>query len=162
MTAPLCKFAIFVCGGLPLYYLADQGYEISAAAMLYDKLSGQALQLQASYEAMVQDGNQRWSNSICETHFSDDVTAVNSEAEARAVFGLDCDQIVPELMIQIPTVHVYGSRDPRMGSALQLAQFCKASRRKSFDHGGGHDIPRTTVVSKKIAELLLWAIGEAT
>lgn len=77
-------------------------------------------------------------------------------ASGRDIYGLDCTQIDPNHAIQIPTVHIYGARDPRMGSALQLARFCRADRRRVFDHEGGHDIPRTTSVSKTIAELIVW------
>jgi hypothetical protein len=71
----------------------------------------------------------------------------------RDVFGIDMEGGVPEdLRIGLPTVHVYGAKDPRWPSSMQLAYFCKD--RKMFDHGGGHDIPRSTEVSERIAEMV--------
>ncbi|KAF1347665.1 serine hydrolase FSH [Delphinella strobiligena] len=161
------KFAVFICGGLPLYYLADQGYDISEAARIHDKESGQALQSQASYAALVEHGDKRWnyidrgkighSDPAPDTS-SSEMPLAATFATAREVCGLDCAQILPEHMIQIPTVHIYGSRDPRMASAFQLARFCREDVKRIFDHGGGHDLPRTTVVSQKIAGLVSWAM----
>ena len=77
------------------------------------------------------------------------------------VYGLDFNSFPEDLKIKIPTVHVYGAKDPKYVASMQLVHFCEETRRKTFDHGGGHDVPRRTGVSERIAELVEWAAGEA-
>ncbi len=64
------------------------------------------------------------------------------------VFGLDFTQMPEDARIKIPTVHIYGAKDPRWPASVQLAHFC--DNRKMYDHGGGHDIPRSSEVSNQI------------
>lgn len=156
------KFAIFICGGLPLSFLADQGYAISDAAWQHDKQSGQSLSSQASFTALLQDGNERWSHKgwrdvDVRDRGNDPEKRVDEIISDGSVFGLDLAQVAEEHKIPISTVHIYGSRDPRMGSALQLAGMCNSDKAKVACHGGGHDIPRTSRVSDMLADLVLWA-----
>lgn len=156
------KFAIFICGGLPLSFLADQGYAISDTAWQHDKQSGQLLSSQASFAALLQNGNERWSH---EGWRDVEVTHRGNDSEKRvkdlilsgSMFGLDLAQVAEEHKIPISTVHIYGSRDPRMGSALQLAGLCSSDKARVACHGGGHDIPRTSRVSDMLADLVFWA-----
>ena len=76
------------------------------------------------------------------------------------VYGLDFNSFPENLKIKIPTVHVYGAKDPKYVASVQLVHFCEENRRRTFDHGGGHDVPRRTGVSERIAELVEWAAGE--
>ena len=76
--------------------------------------------------------------------------------QPKNVYGLDYTRFPRCLKIDIPTVHIYGIKDPRYTSSMQLAHFCAEDKRRVFDHGGGHEIPRTTKVSDQIAELLRW------
>jgi pimeloyl-ACP methyl ester carboxylesterase len=51
--------------------------------------------------------------------------------------------------IQIPSVHVWGSRDevaPTGG--IDLYSICEPSRRLSVVHDGGHEVPRKTYVTE--------------
>lgn len=75
------------------------------------------------------------------------------------LFGLDFSAFPRDLRIDIPTVHVVGGKDPKFPAGAQLARFC--SHRAVFDHGGGHDIPRTSHVSLRIAELVRAVMEEA-
>lgn len=75
------------------------------------------------------------------------------------VYGLDFNSFPEDLKIKIPTVHIYGAKDPKYVASIQLVHFCEKSR--TFDHGGGHDVPRLTGVSERIAELVEWAAKEA-
>ncbi len=77
------------------------------------------------------------------------------------VYGLDFSSFPEDLKIKIPTVHVYGAKDPKYVASMQLVHFCEENRRRTFDHGGGHDVPRRTDVSERIAELVEWVAGEA-
>ena len=72
------------------------------------------------------------------------------------IYGLDITRIPECLRINIPTVHIYGIKDPRYTSSMQLAHFCAADKRRVLDHGGGHEVPRTTRVSNEIAEAIMW------
>lgn len=156
------KFAIFICGGLPLPYFAEKGYTISDAAWQYDEQARLALSSQASLKALLQCGSQRW-NQQDWTNLEHSKHSSSSHAGshlATRVFGLDLAQVADIHRIPIPTVHIYGSKDPRMGSALQLAGMCRSDKARVACHGGGHDIPRTSGVSDSIARLILWASKE--
>ena len=79
------------------------------------------------------------------------------------VFGLDFtkNRKNQDVKIRIPTVHIYGSRDPRFPAGIQLTQFCERSLRQCYDHRGGHEIPRSKKASEKIAELVEWSAAMA-
>ncbi|KZF26351.1 hypothetical protein L228DRAFT_264758 [Xylona heveae TC161] len=85
-----------------------------------------------------------------------DDMAAQAALDPTNVFGFDCTAIPQRLIIPIPTVHIYGSKDPRYPASLQLAQFCDPSVRRMYDHEGGHDVPRNKFVSESIAELVKW------
>ncbi|KAI0021608.1 hypothetical protein F4780DRAFT_778394 [Xylariomycetidae sp. FL0641] len=72
------------------------------------------------------------------------------------VYGLDLSDIPDYLTIDIPTVHIYGMLDPRYPAAVQLAWMCNPEKRRVFDTGGGHEIPRSSYVSREIAEAISW------
>ncbi len=77
------------------------------------------------------------------------------------VFGLDTTLVPEKLKVKIPTVHIFGSKDPRYPASLQLSMLCDATKRRTYDHGGGHDIPRNKMVSEDIARLMEWVRGMA-
>ncbi|KAL6230281.1 hypothetical protein BDW75DRAFT_223140, partial [Aspergillus navahoensis] len=54
--------------------------------------------------------------------------------------------------IKIPTVHIYGERDPRYIAGIQLSEVCEKRCRKAYNHGGGHEIPRFEAVSGAMAD----------
>lgn len=156
------KFAIFICGGLPLSYFAGRGYTISDAAWQYDEQARRALSSQASLSAILQSGSQRWNQQDWTNfnHAKHSSSSRHGSRSATTVFGLDLAQVADAHKIPIPTVHIYGSKDPRMGSALQLAGMCRSDKTRLACHGGGHDIPRTSEVSDLIARLISWASTE--
>ncbi|KAL4903887.1 hypothetical protein BDW74DRAFT_179472 [Aspergillus multicolor] len=63
--------------------------------------------------------------------------------------------------VSIPTVHIYGERDPRYIAGIQLSEVCEKSTRKVYNHGGGHEIPRFEAVSGAMADLVRWAVRAA-
>ncbi|KAI4124585.1 MAG: hypothetical protein LQ338_004723 [Usnochroma carphineum] len=145
------KVAIFICGGLPLHGLEDVGIEVSQEAWDMNDRSAKALAEQASADSILKSGLSRWVNA----------EGVNSNGDVAIdptnVFGLDFTKIPKHLRIQVPTVHIYGNKDPRCPASLQLAQFSDPTLRKTYDHGGGHDVPRKTAVSESIAQLVEWS-----
>ena len=93
---------------------------------------------------------------------ADDLEHDPSEAPSSSdVYGLDFNSFPEDLKIKIPTVHVYGAKDPKYVASVQLVHLCEENRRRTFDHGGGHDVPKRRNVSEKMAELVEWAAKEA-
>ncbi|KAH8600099.1 putative EF-hand calcium-binding domain protein [Bisporella sp. PMI_857] len=143
---PLFKVAMFICGGVPLNMLDDLGIPVSEEARDWDESSRNALFAKASSDAILREGSKRWGHGF-------DAVALQDTSN---MFGINFDEIPKESLIQIPTVHVYGAKDPRYPASLQLAHFCDSSKRRMYDHGGGHDIPRMQAVSEMMAELVRW------
>jgi len=149
------RAAMFLCGGLPFQVLEDLGLPVSERAYaineetvrLLKARAGALTQLAANPE-QITFGTGLW----------DDVTGLVHDPEVMPeeedCFGLDFSIIPRTVRIKIPTVHVFGGKDPRWPASMQLAYFCEKERRTMWDHGGGHDIPRSTGVSLKLAGLL--------
>lgn len=149
---PPFKCAIFICGGVQLAILEDLGVDVTPEAREWDERSKKGLQEMAGTEAIVSRGADRWTTGPHVNAFDP-----NAEIKAGNVFGLDFTRMPKGLKIRIPTVHVFGSMDPRFPASTQLAWFCDERVRRMFDHGGGHDVPRRKDVSEGIAGLVEWA-----
>ena len=143
---PPFKIAMFICGGVVLPVLDDLGFEVTEESRKIDEISRVQLMAKASSEAILKDGTKRWGVGVDPL----------SQQDKANVFGFNFNNVPQEALIQIPTVHIYGAKDPRYPSSISLAHFCEESVRKTYDHGGGHDIPRLREVSVKIAELVEW------
>ncbi len=141
---PLFKFAIFICGGVPLQVLADLGVEIPGSEWDWDDRSKRRLMSQASEASIKAEGENRWTGLDGALEHDVDVEAW--------VDGLGGKKI------PIPTAHVFGNKDPRARYSLLLASFCEDGVRRVVDHGGGHEIPRAREVSEKMAELVEWGV----
>jgi hypothetical protein len=154
-AAPLFKAAMFICGGVPLDVLASLGIDVTEEARALDDASKIALQQRASSEAILRDGYERWGEGFdpfsANLHESGD-----GDGEKKVVFGIDVARIPQATKIPIPTAHVYGAKDPRFPASVTLAQMCDEAVRRTFDHGGGHEIPRKSAVSETMAELVEW------
>ncbi|KAB8079389.1 serine hydrolase FSH [Aspergillus leporis] len=148
LAPPPFKAAIFICGGAPLAILEEVGYEIPAEIRDRDVLSRKKLAAQADSKAILAKGAERWSS-----------------AEGSGV-GFNEEVVRGELgeggvKIAVPTVHVYGRRDPRFIAGVQLSGVCVGEgSRRVYDHRGGHDIPRGETVSRALADLVRWVLGE--
>lgn len=139
------KCAIFICGGVPMPIVRDLGIEISERALLLEERSRNELFAKASSVETVAPGTDYWAKD---------------PAGVLADLGVDEDNpynldVEERLKINIPTVHIYGEKDPRKFASLNLKYFCKGERR-DYNHAGGHDVPRTTKVSETIASLVEW------
>ncbi|KAK4193803.1 putative serine hydrolase [Podospora australis] len=144
------KAAVFICGGLPLPVLEDLGlpvsaraYEVNEATVALLKQKAGALTDLAKNLDRIKPGVGLW----------DDVEGLLHDPahmpDEKDVFGLDFTKMPETARIKIPTAHIYGAKDPRWPASVQLAHFCE--ERVMYDHGGGHDIPRSTDVSVRIA-----------
>lgn len=143
---PPFKAAIFICGGAPLLLAENLGYEIGEEIWKMDREGRDQLALQADSRAILQNGAERWVGS------RSDAGKVDEEALRSVMQG--------PVRIEIPTVHVYGEKDPRYTAGVLLSGLCAPERRRVFNHGGGHEIPRTSAVSGTIAELVDWVLRE--
>ncbi|KAJ5179408.1 hypothetical protein N7492_002618 [Penicillium capsulatum] len=140
--------AIFICGGPSMPVLEDLGFHVSAAARERDDASRSALALQSGSSNILTKGADRWKGL-------DAIHGGLSEDELR-------NEITSPYRISIPTVHVYGSKDPRYAAGVHLSSICDVNKRRTYDHGGGHEIPRQGEVTASIAKLVEWALEEAT
>ncbi|MCJ1435200.1 hypothetical protein MMC27_004572 [Xylographa pallens] len=148
------KLAVFLCSGLHLATLDELGLPVGQKARDLDKSSRQALATQASSEAILAQGHERWTGI-------ESAEATEGEVLETDVYGLDFTQYPKEWRIRIPTVHVYGKKDPRCPASIQLAWFCEDRKRREYDHGAGHEVPRKRDVSVAIAEAVEWAVKMA-
>lgn len=148
------RSAIFVCGGIALPALEDVGLRVSPRAYEINSrtstLLGEAVGRLRRLATEMAAGKPR----IC---LWDDITDrlehdVKIRPKRNDVFGLNFHSFPAYARITIPTVHVYGAKDPRWPAAMQLTEFCQD--RKEYDHGGGHEIPRSPEVSRHIASLV--------
>ena len=151
--------AMFICGGFPLPVLEDLGVYVSqeahdlnaqTAALLHHK-AGQ-LAKWAQEPGSIKPGVGLWNDTADLLHDPDVMPGT------RDVFGLDMTTFPDDIRIKIPTVHVYGAKDPRWPAGVQLAYMCENPT--MFDHQGGHDIPRSTEISEKLALLVRQLEGE--
>lgn len=149
------RAAIFICGGVPLPALEDMGLEVSERAheinqctgALLNGTAGRLAELAANLH-LIKRGVGLWDGNMGSL-----VHDPKQRPDRSDVFGLDFTKFPAAARITIPTVHIYGSKDPRWPAGIQLAEFCVD--RKEFDHGGGHDIPRSTEVSERIAGMVI-------
>jgi pimeloyl-ACP methyl ester carboxylesterase len=153
------KVAIFICGSIPLQVLESLGVEISEAVRELEQKSRALLEQKISESIFMEPGKDR----LGDPQISPDLVSLDavSALNPREVFGLDLTAILPKFMIKIPTVHIYGSKDPTAPASIRLAHLCDPNNRKIFDHGGGHDIPRSKQVSEDIANLIMWGVSRA-
>ncbi|OBT88077.1 hypothetical protein VE02_03648 [Pseudogymnoascus sp. 03VT05] len=154
------KVAVFICGGVPLPALEDLGLPVSKKAYEINEKTGRQLQSKTAKYAQlanspdqIQIGLGLWDYDREELSHDHD-----KFPDANDVYGLDFTVFRKDIRIKIPTVNIYGAKDPRYPASMQLSHFCENTRR--YDHGGGHEVPRTTVVSDEIAGLVRWCADQ--
>ncbi|OJJ78844.1 putative EF-hand calcium-binding domain protein [Aspergillus glaucus CBS 516.65] len=144
-SPPLFKAAIFICGGPPLAVAETLGYHMSTEMRERDNWSRAALAQQADSSAILSQGAARWRGGRWD---------ISNEEQLR-------DEMEFPWRVEIPTVHIYGDKDPRYLAGVQLSALFDTDNMKTYAHDGGHEIPRKDVVSRKIAELVRWALESA-
>ncbi|KAK3381175.1 serine hydrolase FSH [Podospora didyma] len=151
---------VFICGGVPFPVLEDLGVRVSARAHAINSQTVTVLRQKAQHLAHLAAHLDEIRPGVGLWDYGDDKLLLHDPSSSSRgkmpdetdVFGIDFTRDVPQdLRIDIPTVHVYGAKDPRWPSSMQLAYFCKEENRVMYDHGGGHDIPRSSQVSETIA-----------
>jgi len=154
------KSAIFICGAVPFAVLEDLGMPVSQKAKDINDRTGEALRRKAGKLRemaanldKIPPGFGLWDDTADLLHDPAQMP------ERSDVFGLDFTKFPDDALVSIPTVHIYGSKDPRWPNSMHLAHFC--SNKTMYDHGGGHEIPRSTEVSLRIAGLVRQVTQEA-
>ncbi|CAM1501899.1 Fc.00g038830.m01.CDS01 [Cosmosporella sp. VM-42] len=56
--------------------------------------------------------------------------------------------------IKIPTVHIYGYKDPAYQESLNLRDMCDPRSRLEYSHTSGHEIPRGVRVTEEMAQVV--------
>ena len=64
-------------------------------------------------------------------------------------------------IIQIPTVHIFGSGDSLVQESLDLSLICDHRTRVLFDHKGGHEVPRGAALVSEMAACISKALEKA-
>ena len=85
------------------------------------------------------------------------VVLANGEEEAR-LGKAEVDGGV----ISIPTASIYGSRDGLFENSKLLAQLCARENRLDYDHGGGHEVPKSNEALRRTVEVIELTIRRAT
>lgn len=75
---------------------------------------------------------------------------------AGAYTHLVLRDMLPGVVVDVPTFHVVGSHDPYVQGGLALYNVCHEDRATLFEHGQAHNIPRD---AQTVAELV-GGIGE--
>jgi hypothetical protein len=137
--SPPFKFAIFICG-LPSLEELHQvfGFTVHSEAWEWNKMT----ELDEQPAALFHD-------AAYENAELDDLVT----ERFRPLLAGPC-------LVNIPTAHIVGARDPLYIHGLLLASLCNPNLRRIFDHGGGHEIPRNKTTSPQIAELIRWVSSE--
>ncbi|GIK06342.1 hypothetical protein Aspvir_001990 [Aspergillus viridinutans] len=65
------------------------------------------------------------------------------------------DPKVSSSRISIPSAHVYGGLDPYVHQSKELVKLCNPEFTFTYDHGKGHDFPRSTYVAETMATMIL-------
>lgn len=167
------KVAVFICGGMPLGVVENLGGVVGKECWEWDERSCKDLHTLAGELVDLKPGMDPWAlhrhnGKIVDVRQEGGGSgsggawgaAAEKDDDNRADirYGLDFSKIPPSLAIRIPTVHIYGVKDPRAKASLLLSEFCvgENGRKKIFGHPGGHEIPRHIYVSEEIAELVEW------
>lgn len=155
------KGAIFICGSVPLPALRDLGVNVTEWAEevhqttvdLLGKRTAELLKLAQDLKNVgAGAGPKVWDDKTGLLHDPEETL------KASDVYGLDFTTMAEDLLVRIPTVHIYGAKDPRWPCNRQLEHFCM--KKQVFNHGGGHEIPRFTAVSDKIVQMVIWLANE--
>lgn len=63
-----------------------------------------------------------------------------------------------EIQVQVPTVHVIGTKDPHRPFGLDLITLCDRKVRRTIDVAMGHEIPRDKVATEATRDAIEWAV----
>ncbi|MCJ1353181.1 MAG: hypothetical protein MMC33_003166, partial [Icmadophila ericetorum] len=158
------KAAIFICGGVPLPVLSDLGLPVPPEVWAMNERSGRELagaagSARAKVDAITSGGRSAHEGLWDRPGIAKNAALIQPPTDRTNIYGLDFTQFPDNIQMKIPTIHIYGSKDPRYPNSMHLVHFSQEEHRKMYDHGGGHEIPRTAATSDMIAVLVDWLEG---
>ncbi|KAI0437096.1 serine hydrolase FSH [Xylaria telfairii] len=147
--SPPFRFATFISGSLSLEVLRFLGAHVPEAAQ---KIVGEA------------ERRHQQSLGPLDEHTS---RARRAMFDSTDCFGLNWNEIQPELKFRIPTVHVWGSNDAGFPASAHLAGVCDPYLRKIYVHDYGRIVPQDSVRGteedrQELGRLVLWCMQRAT
>jgi hypothetical protein len=139
-------YSVFEDHGLPITQAA-RDFKLASEEILYAKAND--LQNLANIMTLKSRGTaDMWKDTSALLHDASVLPPVED------CYGLDFTTFPPEAFItDIPTVHIYGDKDPISSSGIQLAYLCRAEKQNMYNHQGGHDLPRSPKVAEEVAAL---------
>ncbi|KJZ72370.1 hypothetical protein HIM_08296 [Hirsutella minnesotensis 3608] len=151
---PQLKSVIFMNGSIEYSLLEELGLSVSNEArdiksQTEEQVKSRAAALPNLATAFLRPGarDRHWNDTSKLLHDPDKLPPSSD------CFGLDFTALPPQELINIPTVHIVGAKDPIWPSSIQLAHLCDPAKRSFYDHGGGHDLPRMPQVATDIAKV---------
>lgn len=142
------RSAMFICGGIPLYVLGTWLTVPEKAKLIAE---GNHHELHATSEHLL-----KRRQLLNDDNDSNSPSWGMPPLEVTDVYGLDLSLMPPNLRLTLPTVHVFGRKDPVRAASLQLAMMCDPENRLVYDHGGGHEIPRFSTVTGDLVHAIQW------
>lgn len=152
---PPFAFAVFVCAPLPFSHALAHGIDTRAhfgspAQRPVRPDCPDAVPAHLVADAAYLRGEERLAAAKAKASAAADAAgpvrapAAKEEEEEGAHFYQMFHASVDRVRIQVPTVHVVGARDKWRLHSLDVLQLCARDLAVSFEHGGGHEIPRDT------------------
>lgn len=150
------EYAVFEAHGLPITQEAKD-FKAAAEKILYEKAND--LQNLANIMTLKSRGTaDMWKDTTMLLH---DATVLPPKTDC---YGLDFTKFPEEALIkepEIPTIHIYGDKDPISSSGIQVAYLCGKGKAEGgsevgedmFNHQGGHDVPRNPKIADEVANL---------
>ncbi|KAI1826071.1 serine hydrolase FSH [Xylaria intraflava] len=134
------KFAIFISAGVSLSVLGDLG----ACA---------AIRVVQEAELRCRDGL-----SPLPAHASQKERAMY---DSDHCFGLNLNRVPREFKIRIPTVHVWGTKDPCFPAYIHLVGLCDPYIRQVYQHHDAHEVPQKREDTDRLGPLFVWCMRRA-
>ncbi|KAI1126256.1 serine hydrolase FSH [Nemania abortiva] len=140
---PPFRFATFISGSISLAVLRDLGTPVPSAA-----------------DRVVEEIELRRQGNLdpSPSHISLARQAIFNSDDC---FGLNLNKVPLELKIRIPTVHVWGAKDPAFPASIHLAGLCDPYIRKIYIHGSAHEVPQGIEDTQQLGQLVLWCMQRA-
>lgn len=64
------------------------------------------------------------------------------------------------ILIQLPTAHIIGSKDPGLEGSVKLSKVCDEKTKKVFEHSQGHEAPRGSKITLDMAQCITRVINK--
>jgi len=155
-AAPLFRFAVFLCATLPSSWSSEYGVDIAALFEGINERSDKKAYTLTD-EANIPPKNKNRSDLNKEDVEVALVLAENERLKGITKEKLGFTRLHPDhdtVRIQIPTAHVMGKLDPYRIQSYKLKDLCCANLVTTYEHLGGHEIPRMEDSSMKIKNLI--------